>query len=125
MNIHRHNGTLSVSEIRELSAANARSFRNGVCAALDAHLNTIEIDLSQAGSVDSCGLGALVSLYKAANDRNRNGGVNVRLLNPKPPVQQMFELTRMHHLFEIVPHAEVPPSHPISHDQPDCPNASR
>jgi anti-anti-sigma regulatory factor len=30
------------------------------------------------------------------------GGVNFRLLNPQPPVQQIFELTRMHHLFEIV-----------------------
>jgi len=26
----------------------------------------------------------------------------LRLLNLQPPVQQMFELTRMHHLFEIV-----------------------
>jgi len=24
------------------------------------------------------------------------------ILNPQPPVQQLFELTRMHHVFEIV-----------------------
>jgi hypothetical protein len=32
----------------------------------------------------------------------------LRLLNPTPPVQQMFELTRMHHLFEIVRRNEEP-----------------
>ena len=102
MEIHRQNGTLNVNGLRELSAANARSFRNEVCAVLAPELKSIEIDLSQASIVDSCGLGALVSLYKAANEHNRNGGVTVRLLNPQPPVQQVFELTRMHHLFEIV-----------------------
>ena len=103
MEIQRHNGTLSVHAVRELSAANARSFRNEVCAVLAPELKSIEIDLAQTNVVDSCGLGALVSLYKAANERNNNGGVRVRLLNLQPPVQQLFELTRMHHLFEIVP----------------------
>ena len=102
MEIQRQNGTLNINGLRELSAANARSFRNEVCAVLAPELKSIDIDMSQASIVDSCGLGALVSLYKAANEQNRNGGVTVRLLNPQPPVQQVFELTRMHHLFEIV-----------------------
>lgn len=103
MEIQRQNGTLNVCGVRELSAANARTFRNEVCAHLAPELKQINIDLSQTGLVDSCGLGALVSLRKAANEQNRNGGVNVRLLHPLPPVQQMFELTRIHQLFEIVP----------------------
>ena len=53
-------------------------------------------------------LGALVSLYKTAQDRNRSGGVMVRLLYPQPSVQQVFELTRMHHLFDIVQHKDGP-----------------
>jgi anti-anti-sigma factor len=103
MDIQRHNGTLSIRTLRELSAANARSFRNEVCAVLAPGLKSIEIDLTQTHAVDSCGLGALVSLYKAANERGHQGGVRVRLLNPQPQVQQLLELTRMHHLFEIVP----------------------
>lgn len=102
MEIQRQNGTLNVSGVRELSAANARLFRNEVCARLAPELHHVDIDLSQTGLVDSCGLGALVSLYKAANDQSNNGGVTVRLINPQPPVQQVFELTRMHRLFEIV-----------------------
>jgi|SRR5205809_6055598 len=109
MNLERQNGTLSITGLRELCATNARSFRREVSTALDSELQTIEIDLSQAGFVDSSGLGALVSLYKAANERNLNGGVTVRLLHPPPPVQQVLELTRIHHLFEIV-HRNAPPA---------------
>lgn len=88
--------------LRELSAANASAFRSIVGAALAPDLHCIEVDLSQAGLVDSGGLGALLSLYRAANGMNRNGGVSVSLVNPQPSVRQMFELTRMDRLFEIV-----------------------
>ena len=108
MNIQRQDRTLLITGLRELSAANAHSFRDEASAALRPHLEAVEIDFSEAGLVDSCGLGALVSLYKTANQINNNGGVTMRLLNPPPPVQQMFELTRMHHLFEIVRRDEEP-----------------
>jgi len=103
MKVVRQNGTLTVRDVQELSAANARSFRNEICAAFSAGLKTVEIDLSQITFVDSCGVGALVSLYQAANDQSRRETVAVRLLHPQPPVQQVLELTRMHHIFEIVP----------------------
>src|SRR6267142_5340680 len=103
MKVERQNGTLTVREVQELSAANARSFRNEICAAFSAGLKTVEIDLSQITFVDSSGVGALVSLYHAANDQSRRETVAVRLFHPQPPVQQVLELTRMHHLFEIVP----------------------
>lgn len=103
MEIQRQNGTLSVRGLRELTAANARDLRSAVGTALAPDLERIEIDLSLTDCVDSCGVGALLSLYQNANEINRNGGVALRLLNPQPPVRQMIELTRMHHLFEIVP----------------------
>ena len=101
MNIQRQQRTLVLSNIGELGAATALSFRQDACAALVPELESIEIDLSQTSFVDSSGLGALVSVYKAANQCNNNGGVVLRLLNPLPAVQQVIELTRMHHLFEI------------------------
>lgn len=116
MDIYRHNGTLSVRGGHILSARNARLFRSAVCAAITPDLESIEIDLSQTASVDSGGLAALVSIYETAQARNRNGGVAVRLLHPQPPVQQMFELTRAHHLFEIIlPNGK----------SPDCPPAPK
>jgi anti-sigma B factor antagonist len=100
MKILKQDKTVSVSEIKELCAANSNSFRDEVRAALPLELMAVEIDLSETSFVDSCGLGALIAVQKTAC--GRNGGVAIRLLNPTPPVQQIFELTRMHRLFEIV-----------------------
>jgi anti-sigma B factor antagonist len=90
--------TLTIGGIQELSAANATSFRDEIRNAMAGSLKNIEIDLSQASFLDSCGLGALISLHKTAC--SRRGAV--RLLNPASPVQQILELTRMHRIFEIV-----------------------
>ena len=100
MKTEQRDGTLSISDIPELGATNSDWFREEVRGFLTDPLETIEIDLSNTSFVDSSGLGALISLQKAA--RGWNGGTTIRLLNPTPPVQQIFELTQMHHLFEIV-----------------------
>jgi len=89
---------LTITGVKELGASNANSFREHARAALTETQTTIEIDLSQTMFVDSCGLGALISLHKLACTRNGQ----VRLLNPTPPVQQILELTRMHRIFEII-----------------------
>src|SRR5438046_1512152 len=102
MTIQQHNGTLTIRGVRDLFAEDARALRSDVCARFYPELTVIEIDLSESQQVDSCGLAALVALFKAANQHKKDGGVAVRLLNPQPAVQQMLELTRLHHLFEIV-----------------------
>jgi anti-sigma B factor antagonist len=98
MKVETQGETLNVSGIKELGAANSQTFRDEVRGALGERQKNIEIDLSETMFVDSCGLGALISLHKTTC--NRNG--TVRLLNPTPPVQQILELTRMHRIFEIV-----------------------
>ncbi len=90
--------TLNVSGIKELGAANSQVFRDEVKGAMNEVHKNIEIDLSETMFVDSCGLGALISLHKTTC--NRNG--TVRPLNPPRPVQQILELTRMHRIFEII-----------------------
>jgi len=95
-----HEGkNLRVSDIAELNATNASSFRDEVRAAMPSDPESIEIDLSQTRFVDSSGLGALFALYKAAN--TNHDGVTLRLLNPQPSIQQLVELTQLHQLFEI------------------------
>ena len=89
--------TLTIGGVKELSATNANNFRDVVRAAMTESLKNIEIDLSDANFLDSCGLGALISLHKTACSRS---GL-VRLVNPAVPVQQILELTRMHRIFEI------------------------
>jgi anti-sigma B factor antagonist len=89
---------LCISEIRELGTANADNFREQARAALTPAQKDIDVDLSHTLFVDSCGLGALISLHKTAC--GRQGAL--RLLHPAPAVLQILELTRMHRLFEIV-----------------------
>ncbi|HUL51406.1 MAG TPA: STAS domain-containing protein [Candidatus Nitrosotalea sp.] len=98
MNIRVEGDTVNVDGIKELSAANSNQFKDKVRDAMKDSLKNIQIDLSQAVFLDSCGLGALISLHKTVCTRN---GV-VRLRNPAPPVLQILELTRMHRIFEVL-----------------------
>jgi anti-sigma B factor antagonist len=100
MKIQQQSDALRIGDIKELGASSAQVFKDEVRAALPDPLHAIEVDLSQTAFVDSCGLGALIAVYKTAS--GRNGGVSFRLINPTPPVQQILELTRMHRIFEIV-----------------------
>jgi anti-anti-sigma factor len=88
---------LTIGAFKELTAANYELFRKHVCTAMNGH-TTIEIDLSGTTFMDFAGLGALVGLRNLA--RNRNGGL--RLLNPTPLVQELFDSVRAGQLFEIV-----------------------
>lgn len=103
MDISHQNGTLSVTGIRELNAANAHLFHSAIATALSPDLQSIEIDLLHTQVVDGAGLGALVSLYETANKNRNKIGFAIRLTNPSPSVQQIIELARLHHLFEVTP----------------------
>ena len=108
MDMRKQNGTLSVTGLLELNAANAQAFRSVLSKALSHDLQAIEIDLSQTQAVDGAGLGALVALYETAKDHRKREGFAIRLTNPTPTVQQMIELARLHHLFEITQPGSTP-----------------
>lgn len=88
---------LSITELGELSADNSTQFRKDIHAVFSPSISVIEIDLSRARFVDSCGLATLCGLHRSAGTR----GIALRLLDPEPAVRQLLELTQMHQLFEI------------------------
>jgi anti-sigma B factor antagonist len=59
--------------------------------------NNLVVDLQGVRFVDSSGLGALVSGFKNASSRNGN----LKLAGLQLQVKSMFELTRLHRVFEI------------------------
>ncbi len=59
--------------------------------------NNLVVDLEAVRFVDSSGLGALVSGFKNASSRNGN----LKLSGLQLQVKSMFELTRLHRVFEI------------------------
>jgi len=90
--------TLRITSVLQLGEANANAFRDWVRGAFNNGHRNIEVDLSQTSFVDSCGLGALIGLHKAAATRQGK----LILVNPQQPIQQIFELTRLDGIFEIV-----------------------
>jgi len=60
---------------------------------------TLLVDLKNVRFIDSSGLGALVSGFKNATVKQ---GV-LKLSSLQPQVKSMFELTRLHRVFEIFP----------------------
>ena len=98
MKLEMLNGTLSISELQELREENYLAFRAQVDLALPESVTAIEVDLSQTTYLDRCGIGALISLRKLANDHNGT----VRLINPPPRVEMLLESMHMQNLFEFV-----------------------
>jgi anti-sigma B factor antagonist len=88
---------LRVRGLTELTADNSERFRMEISAALNGH-TSIEIDLARTTFMDCSGLGALIALRQQA--RRRDGVV--RLVNPPPVVQQLFDIMRADEVFEIV-----------------------
>jgi anti-anti-sigma factor len=100
MKITRAGETLSVSQIEQLAAANSLSFQSELKAALPSDVQQIDIDLSETGFADCTGLGALIALRNCAR-HCCSANVIIRLLNPKPPIRRIFDLTRLDRIFPI------------------------
>jgi anti-anti-sigma factor len=70
MKIEAQGETLRVYDVKELGAANAGAFRHEVRAAMRDEVNSVDIDLSETQYLDSCGIGALISLKKTSQSKN-------------------------------------------------------
>jgi anti-anti-sigma factor len=99
MKIQTKDGVLTVSEIGDIASVKAGEFRDMVGPAITADIQTVEIDLTATRFVDSDGLGAFFAIYKSAQSEREDR--TLRLLNPRPAIQQLFELTQLHQLYEI------------------------
>ena len=79
-----------------LDASNAKEFKTKVAAMIGPGTRLI-FDLSSLKFVDSSGLGALLSCLRQLN---ASGGA-LKLYAMVKPVRALFELVRMHRVFEI------------------------
>lgn len=95
---------MSVS--RRLDATNVADFKSEAMKSLDDHEKGIILNFTNTIFIDSAGLGALVSILKAASQSNKK----VILTSLTPQVHQIFELTKLYRIFDIcdtVPEAEA------------------
>jgi anti-sigma B factor antagonist len=80
----------------DLDAGNAEEFKKDIAGATDKHSKVI-MNLEPIGFMDSAGLGAMLSAYKKV----RAEGGQFRIFGLNKDVKALFELVRMHRLFEI------------------------
>ncbi len=92
-------GEIVKIEVQEerMDAHNSGDLKEQMLQLFDEGKCNLIIDLSAVRFVDSSGLGALVSGFKNASAREGS----LKLCGLQPQVRSMFELTRLHRVFEI------------------------
>jgi len=84
-------------EEERMDAHNSGDLKEQMLQLFDDGKCNLIIDLGKVRFIDSSGLGALVSGFKNASAREGS----LKLCCLQPQVQSMFELTRLHRVFEI------------------------
>jgi anti-sigma B factor antagonist len=83
--------------VEELDASNAAEFKRDIATVLDANAKLV-LDLSRLRFVDSSGLGAFISCLRKLNAK----GGDLKLCGMSKQVRAVFELVRMHRVFDIL-----------------------
>ena len=75
---------------------------------VDSQLNSsaVVLDLARVSMIDASGLGLMLALRKQAEAK----GVGIKLMNVSKFVKQVFEITRLDTVFEVIPRVESLPS---------------
>lgn len=92
-----HGEVLWISGVDRLTSDNEKWFRELALTTLKPEHTTVSVDLSRTISLDSEGLGALISIYKRVRERNGT----LRLVHPQPFVREMIQLLHLERLFEL------------------------
>src|SRR5262245_17643751 len=80
------------------------SLREEVASQL--HSNSVVLDLARVSTIDASGLGLMLSLRKEAE----LNGKGLKLMNVSKFVRQVFEITRLDTVFEVIPRVESLPA---------------
>lgn len=97
--VHREASvTVVAPAVKRLDAAVAPAFRQQVVQLVEAGERRLVLDLSGVDFLDSSGLGALVSILKAAGPQGA-----VAVCGARGGVLALFQLTRMDKVFALLP----------------------
>ena len=93
----RTDGVITLRLDGRLDASTSQDFKARVTDLVQAGFVNIVMDMSGVDFIDSSGIGALVAALRAATALG--GAIKIAAL--QSPVRSIFELTRMHRIFEI------------------------
>jgi anti-sigma B factor antagonist len=98
LNIEEVNGVVVVAILEErLDAHNSGDLKVEMQRLFEEGKKQVLVELKEVRFIDSSGLGALVSGFKNAISHHGT----LKLVSLQPQVKSMFELTRLHRVFEI------------------------
>ncbi len=92
-------GNVMVVVVKEerLDAHNSENLKQELGRLFNEGKTSVVVDLKEVRFIDSSGLGALVSGFKNASSRQ----AELKLSSLQSQVKSMFELTRLHRVFDI------------------------
>ncbi|HUA18840.1 MAG TPA: STAS domain-containing protein [Bryobacteraceae bacterium] len=93
--------TVAAMPVDELDASNSNEFKRDIAPVIQAQTKLV-LDLSQLRFVDSSGLGAMLSCLRQLSAK----GGDLKLCSMSKQVRALFELVRMHRIFDIYPTRE-------------------
>lgn len=80
------------------------SLRDVVASQLNS--SAVVLDMARVSTIDASGLGLMLSLRKEAE----SNGTGLKLMNVNKFVRQVFEITRLDTVFEVIPRVEPLPA---------------
>jgi anti-sigma B factor antagonist len=89
-------------DVKSLDAQSSPRFREELLELTEREDNLI-LNMKNVEFMDSSGLGAVISGFK---NLSRRGG-EIKLVALAPDVRSLFEITRLHRVFEIYPDEET------------------
>lgn len=92
---------VAVLPVEELDASNVPEFKRDMAPVLQSH-SVLVLDLSRLRFVDSSGMGAILSCLRQLSAK----GGDLKLCGMNRQVRTVFELVRMHRIFDIYPTQE-------------------
>ncbi len=83
-------------QVDHLDAGNVKAFREGMGTYLNSHKRMV-LDMSELNFVDSAGVGTLISCLRMSKEKSGY----FYLCELRKPVRALFDLMRMHRVFEV------------------------
>ncbi|MFH0824420.1 MAG: STAS domain-containing protein [Pseudomonadota bacterium] len=97
MQLDKKNGVTIIATDERLDALSAPQLKDTVKQLVADSEKRLVIDLAKTRFIDSSGCGALVASLRVLV---KNGG-DMKVARPSPQAKSLFELTRLHRVFEI------------------------
>ena len=100
----RKSGEIDILELEgRLDASSSKTLKDKVQSLVEQQRVKMVLDMGEVDFIDSSGLGVLVATLRSTNKK----GGDVKIASLQSSIRAIFELTRLHRVFEIFDTADA------------------